>query len=64
MWVMVIFRWLFFNLKYRSHSYRWAAVVPRLNYSWTVGLIRPSRKLSKLNEADMQDTAEEVGLNL
>ena len=36
-WVMVIFRWLFFILIYRSHSYRRAAVVPRSNWhSWAL----------------------------
>ena len=35
-WVMVIFRWLFI-LIHRSHSYRWAAVVPRSNWrSWAL----------------------------
>ena len=31
-WVMVIFRWLFFFLIYRSYPYRWASVVPQSNY--------------------------------
>ena len=36
-WVMVIFRWLFFILIYRSHTYRWTAVVSRSNKrSWAL----------------------------
>ena len=31
-WVMVIFRYLYFILIYRSHPNGWAAVVPRSNY--------------------------------
>ena len=37
MWVLVIFRWVFFILIYRNHSYRWAAVVPWSNWrSWAL----------------------------
>ena len=31
-WVMVIFQWLFLFSSIKSHSYRWAAVVPRSIY--------------------------------
>ena len=36
---VVIFRWLSFILIHRSHSYRWAAVVPRSN--WSILTIEP-----------------------
>ena len=36
LWVMVIFQWLFFFFIYRSHPYRWAAVVPRSNYRHSI----------------------------
>ena len=38
-WVMVIFRFLFLFSIHRSHSYRWAAVVPWSNWrSWALSL--------------------------
>ena len=37
--IVFIFRWLFLFLIYRSHCYRWAAVVPRSN--WRLQSVEP-----------------------